>query len=57
VEHGARIVESYPVIPRGSRLPDAFAWTGTLSAFAGAGFVEVARGSETRPIVRYIHPS
>ncbi|HET6314412.1 MAG TPA: GNAT family N-acetyltransferase [Chloroflexia bacterium] len=58
VEHagrqGASIVEGYPVEPRSEKMPDAFAWTGTLTAFRRAGFVEVARRSETRPIVRYL---
>lgn len=49
---GARIVEGYPVLSRTGRMPDAFAWTGTLSAFRAAGFVEVARGSPSRPIMR-----
>ena len=50
---GARLVEGYPVEPRpGQRMPDAFAWTGTASAFEKAGFEEVARRSPTRPIMR-----
>jgi len=49
---GAQIVEGYAVISRTGRLPDAFAWTGTLSAFHAAGFEEVARGSPSRPIMR-----
>lgn len=49
---GAVIVEGYPVIPYASRMPDAFAWTGTLSAFRSAGFEEVGRGSPKRPIMR-----
>ena len=49
---GARIVEGYPVEPRQAALPDAFAWTGTASAFRKAGFGEVARRSATRPIMR-----
>jgi hypothetical protein len=53
VEEGAQIVEGYPVVPRNPSMPDVFAWTGMLSAFQQAGFVEVARRSETRPIVRY----
>jgi hypothetical protein len=52
-EEGARIVEGYPVVPRTASMPDVFAWTGMLSAFQQAGFVEVARRSESRPIVRY----
>jgi GNAT superfamily N-acetyltransferase len=49
--HGARAVEGYPVEPPG-RQPDAFVWTGLASAFRRAGFVEVARRSPTRPIMR-----
>ena len=49
---GARIVEGYPVEPRQSIMPDAFAWTGTAAAFRGAGFTEVARRSPSRPIMR-----
>lgn len=50
---GARIVEGYPVDPRSPTMPDTFAWTGFLSAFEHAGFVEVARRSPSRPIMRY----
>lgn len=53
---GAQIVEGYPVAPRSPTMPDVFAWTGMLSAFQQAGFVEVARRSETRPIMRYAIP-
>jgi GNAT superfamily N-acetyltransferase len=56
VEHakkrGARIVEGYPVEPKKGKTADAFAWTGLASAFRQAGFVEVLRRSETRPIMR-----
>ena len=55
VEHarrqGARIVEGYPVEP-GARQADPFVWTGIASAYRAAGFVEVARRSPTRPIMR-----
>jgi GNAT superfamily N-acetyltransferase len=51
--HGAKIVEGYPVEPKKDRMPDVFAWTGFVSAFRKAGFVEVLRRSETRPIMRY----
>ena len=58
-EHGADIVEGYPVEPReGGRQPDPFVWTGLAAAFRAAGFVEVARRSETRPIMRrYVEPT
>ncbi len=49
---GARIVEGYPVDPKKRPMPDVFAYTGLASAYRQAGFVEVARRSETRPIMR-----
>jgi GNAT superfamily N-acetyltransferase len=52
-EHGANIIEGYPVEPKEGRLPDTSAYTGTVSAFRKAGFVEVLRRAETRPIMRY----
>ncbi|MFY9557360.1 MAG: GNAT family N-acetyltransferase [Blastocatellia bacterium] len=51
-KRGGKIVEGYPVEPRKDEMPDAFAWTGLASAFRKAGFVECARRSETRPIMR-----
>lgn len=52
-QNGARIVEGYPVDTRSANAPDVFMYTGTLSAFQQAGFQEVLRRSETRPIMRY----
>jgi len=52
-EQGGKIVEGYPVEPRKGQMPEAFAWTGLVSAFRQVGFVEVLRRSETRPIMRY----
>ncbi|MBI3872473.1 MAG: GNAT family N-acetyltransferase [candidate division Zixibacteria bacterium] len=49
---GAKIVEGYPY-DQVAKLPDPFVWTGLASAFRKAGFVEVARRSSTRPIMRY----
>jgi GNAT superfamily N-acetyltransferase len=51
---GGRIVEGYPVEPRTNHMPDAFAWTGVASAYRRAGFMELARRSATRPIMRRI---
>lgn len=51
---GAKIVEGYPVEPKKDRMPDVFAFTGIASSFLAAGFHEVARRSETRPIMRRI---
>ncbi len=49
---GAAVVEGYPIEPRDATAPDPFVWTGLASAFRAAGFVEVARRSPTRPIMR-----
>lgn len=51
---GCKVVEGYPVESRKGRMPDAFAYTGLPSAFRAAGFVEVARRSPIRPIMRYV---
>jgi GNAT superfamily N-acetyltransferase len=51
-DQGARIVEGYPVVPKTSPMPPVFAYTGLLSAYEQAGFREVARRSDARPIVR-----
>ncbi len=50
-EHGAEIVEGYPVEPTKTLTGDS-GYTGVASAFRKAGFMEVARSSETRPIMR-----
>jgi GNAT superfamily N-acetyltransferase len=49
---GAEIVEAYPVEPKKDKMPAVFAWTGFRASFDRAGFVEVARRSPTRPIMR-----
>lgn len=51
-ERGGRIVEGYPVEPKKNPMPDVFAFTGLATSFLAAGFEEVARRSETRPIMR-----
>ena len=48
---GAVCVEAYPVEPKKPLAP-AFAWTGLAAAYRQAGFIEVARRSVTRPIMR-----
>ena len=52
-DKGAKIIEGYPVEPKTGSVPDVFVFTGLASAFRKAGFVQVARRSETRPIMRY----
>jgi GNAT superfamily N-acetyltransferase len=49
--HGARIVEGYPVEPART-LSGASGFTGVVSTFRQAGFVEVLRRSRTQPIMR-----
>lgn len=53
---GAKIVEGYPTDPGGKDMPAPFVWTGLPAAFASAGFAEVARRSEARPIMRKLFP-
>jgi GNAT superfamily N-acetyltransferase len=52
-KHDGKILEGYPVELTKGRIPDAFAYTGVASAFRQAGFVEVLRRSESRPIMRH----
>ncbi len=49
---GGKVVEGYPN-ELGTKLPDAFVYTGLASAFRKAGFTEIARRSKSRPIMRY----
>lgn len=51
-KNGGKILEGYPV-DKSSPQPAAFMYTGLASAFRKAGFKEVLRRSETRPIMRY----
>ena len=52
-QHGAKIVEGYPIDAGGEKKSTTSVFTGVASTFAQAGFVEVARRSPTRPIMRY----
>jgi GNAT superfamily N-acetyltransferase len=51
-KRGARIVEAYPIEPKKKEMPDVFAYHGFASIFRKNGFQEVARRSETRPMMR-----
>lgn len=48
---GAEMFEGYPIDPLGKRYANAFAWTGLMRVFETAGFTEVARRSEKRPVM------
>lgn len=52
IRRGAKIVEGYPTEPNSEKMADPFLWHGVFSAFIAAGFKEVLRRSETRPIMR-----
>lgn len=52
-QHGARIIEGYPIEPKKDRAPDIYIFTGMASTFKKLGFQEVARRSASRPIMRY----
>jgi GNAT superfamily N-acetyltransferase len=51
-KQGATIVEGYPIEPKTDPMPAPFAWLGLAEQFKRAGFTEVLRRSETRPIMR-----
>lgn len=52
-KRGGKVLEGYPVDPLGERLPDVLGYTGLVPAFLEAGFEEVARRSDRRPMFRY----
>jgi len=52
--NNGKIIEGYPIEPKAEKSPDVFVWTGLASAFRKAGFKEIIRRSETRPIMRYL---
>lgn len=49
---GGRVVEGFPIEPKGGQTAAAFAWSGLAAAFRAAGFEEVERRSATRPAMR-----
>jgi GNAT superfamily N-acetyltransferase len=49
-EHGAQVIEAYPVVPGGD-LKSYQGFEGIASVFERAGFVRVS-GTDTRPVVR-----
>lgn len=56
-EHGATLVEAYPIETEGQRVPAAHAYKGTVGMFERAGFEiaarrQATRSSTVRPIVR-----
>ncbi|MFQ6616090.1 MAG: GNAT family N-acetyltransferase [Fidelibacterota bacterium] len=53
---GGKVVEAYPTVDRGRRLPPVSSYMGIPSAFENAGFKECARPSRSRVVMRYTIP-
>ena len=54
---GASIVEAYPTVPRkDGKLPPVSSFMGVPAMYEQAGFVECARPSRSRMIMRYVVP-
>jgi GNAT superfamily N-acetyltransferase len=51
-DQGAERVEAYPIDTRGARASSAEIFTGTLEMFQRAGFAEVRRRADKRPVVQ-----
>jgi GNAT superfamily N-acetyltransferase len=52
-QQGGKIVEAYPTHPRGRELSPASSFMGIPSVFEQAGFVECARPSKSKVVMRY----
>jgi GNAT superfamily N-acetyltransferase len=52
-EHGAAIIESYPIIPSKGKVPGVFAWVGFAHTFELVGFQQIKQPSESRSYMRY----
>jgi len=53
-DRGGRIVEGYPIVSGRGTYPDVYAWIGFDTVFKRAGFLEVARTSTKRRIMRKV---
>jgi len=52
-KQGGQIVEAYPTQPRSGRLPPVSSFMGLPAVFEQAGFVECARPSKSKVVMRY----
>ena len=50
---GGKVVEAYPTVPKTDKLPPVSSFMGIPVMFERAGFVECARPSKSRAIMRY----
>jgi hypothetical protein len=53
-KQGGRMIEAYPTVPRKGKLPPVSSFMGFPDVFARVGFVECARPSEARMIMRCV---
>lgn len=52
-QNGARIIESYPYVPKGKKICRWELYTGIISTFKKLGFEIASQRSKRRPIMRY----
>lgn len=52
-DQGGKVIEAYPTVPKGERLPPVSSYMGLPSMFEKAGFVEFARPSKSKVVMRY----
>ena len=50
---GGKVIEAYPTRPKSRRMPPVSSYMGLPSMFEKAGFVEMARPSKSKIIMRY----
>jgi GNAT superfamily N-acetyltransferase len=50
---GAQIVEAYPILPRSTEVPPVSSFMGLPSMYERAGFIECARPSKNRVVMRH----
>jgi GNAT superfamily N-acetyltransferase len=52
-QKGGKIVEAYPTVPKSKKVPPVSSYMGFPAMFERAGFVECARPSKSRVVLRY----
>jgi GNAT superfamily N-acetyltransferase len=50
---GGKVVEAYPTIPKGGRMPPVSSFMGFPAIYESVGFVECVRPSKSKAIMRY----
>jgi GNAT superfamily N-acetyltransferase len=52
-DQGGTVIEAYPTVPKSEKLPPVSSYMGIPAMFEKAGFVEVARPSKSKVVMRY----